>query len=97
MTELDNIDYKNILNYYNMSIPKTIKQTKIKAEKILASKFCSCIKKFYKKNEIRSIGLCTKSVINQKGYIRGKFTCKKKRQIHLSKKRKNTTKKHNKK
>jgi hypothetical protein len=88
MSELTQNDYKDILNFYNMSIPKTKKQRKRKAEKILAEKLCRCIKKVDKNNEKRAIGLCTKSVIHQKGFIRVNFTCKKKQQIKLLKKRK---------
>jgi hypothetical protein len=49
--------------------------------------FCS-EKKIDKDNEARAIGICTKTVVNNKGYIRGKFTCKKKQAIKLSKKNK---------
>lgn len=88
MSELTQKDYKDILKFYNMSIPKTKKQRKRKAEKILAEKLCRCIKKVDKNNENRAIGLCSKSVIYQKGFLRGNFTCKKKQQIKLLKKRK---------
>lgn len=92
MVKLDDNDYKDILKFYNTYIPKTKKYRKIKANKILASKFCACIKKFDKKNESISIGLCTKSVISKKGFIRGNFTCNKKRKIKLSKNKKQKTK-----
>ena len=95
MYKLHDNDYKYILKFYNITIPKTKKYRKIKANKILASKFCACIKKFNKKNESMPIGLCTKSVIGQKGFIRGNFTCNKKQKIKLLKKYK--TKKYRKK
>lgn len=86
MTELTSNDYKSILEFYKKPIPKSKKQLKKHAEKIMSSKLCRCIKKFDKKYEARSIGICTKSVVNSKGYIRGKFTCKKRGSISLSKK-----------
>ena len=91
MTTLTNTDYKEILNFYNINIPKSNHLLKIKATNILAKKLCRCIKKVYKKNEGRSIGICSKTIINKKGYTRGKFTCKKKPTIILSKKINNKT------
>ena len=85
MSELTNNDYKQILKYYNMSIPKSSRLLKQQAENILVSKLCRCIKKVDKKNEARAIGICTKSIINNRGYIRGKFTCKKRQHISLKK------------
>ena len=90
MYELTNKDYKQILDYYNKPIPKSKRILKINAEKILAEKLCKCIKKIDPVNEERSIGICTKTVINRKGYTRGKFQCKKKRSITLKKIRKNS-------
>ena len=86
MTNLTNNDYKQILEFYKKSIPKSTRLLKIEAEKILASKLCKCIKKVDKINETRSIGICTKTIINNKGFTRGKFTCKKKQSIVLKKK-----------
>jgi hypothetical protein len=95
MSELTNNDYKRILEFYNKSIPKSKRLIKIHAEKLLATKLCRCIKKIDKENEVRSIGICTKTIINNKGLKRGKFTCKKKETINL-KKKKNTTRKNKK-
>ena len=92
MTNLTNNDYKKILDFYKLSIPKSKRLLKFKAEKIITSKLCKCIKKVDKVNEARSIGICTKTVINNKGFRRGKFTCKKKQSIILNKKT-NTRKK----
>ena len=89
MSELTNNDYTRILEFYNKSIPKSTRLLKKQAEKILANKLCKCIKKVDKKNEARSIGICTKSIINNKGFKRGKFTCKKKESISIFKNRKN--------
>ncbi len=86
MSELTTNDYKHILEFYKKPLPKSKRILKLQAEKILASKLCRCIKKVDKGNESRAIGICTKSIINNKGYSRGKFTCKKKQTIKLSKK-----------
>ena len=94
MTNLTNNDYKKILEFYKETIPKSKRLLKLQAEKILTSKLCKCIKKVDKVNEARSIGICTKTVINNKGFTRGKFTCKKKQSIVLKKKTK--TRKNNK-
>jgi len=86
MSKITYDDYKSILNYYNTSIPKSKRLTKIKAERILSLKLCRCIKKIGKiVGEERSIGTCTKSIFNKKGYTRGKFKCKKKRTIKFRK------------
>jgi len=86
MTNLTNNDYKKILEFYKISIPKSTRLMKLQAENILASKLCKCIKKVDKVNEARAIGICTKTIINNKGFTRGKFTCKKKQSIVLKKK-----------
>ena len=88
--ELSQTDYKQILDYYNISVPVNKKHMKQLAEKIIAEKLCKCIKKLDPENESRSIGICTKTVINRKGFIRGKFQCKKKKFVTL--KRRNRVK-----
>ena len=85
MTELNNNDYKQILEYYNKPIPKSNSLLKINAEKVLSEKLCRCIKKLDPVNESRSIGICTKTIINSKGYTRGNFKCKGKRSITIKK------------
>jgi len=92
MSELTNTDYKKILEFYSKPIPKSSRLLRSQAEKLLVSKLCRCIKKVDKKNEARAIGICTKTIINSKRLIRGKFTCKKKQQINLKKKNNNTRK-----
>jgi len=87
MVRLTNNDYRNILEFYNKPIPESKINIRTNAEKLLVSKLCRCIKKLEPMNEARSIGICTKTIINNKGFIRGKFTCKKKQTIQLSKKR----------
>jgi hypothetical protein len=83
MAALTQSDYKQILEYYKMSIPSNKKQLKNDAEKIISEKLCKCIKKLDPENESRSIGICTKTVINRKGFVRGKFQCKKKKYVTL--------------
>jgi predicted Zn-dependent protease len=85
MSELTNNDYKQILEYYKKQIPKSSRLLKINAEKILAEKLCKCIKKIEPENEARSIGICTKTIFNRKGYTRGKFKCKGKRAVTVTK------------
>ncbi len=84
---LSTSDYKKILKFYKLSIPKNRKTFKKKAEKIITKKFCSCIKKVAKKfkKEGIAIGICTKSVVRGKGLKRGKFRCKKSRKMRLYK------------
>jgi len=87
---LNDNDYKKILQYYKLDIPKSSRILKKKAEDIIGLKLCSCIKKVGVVNEPKSIGVCTRSVINRKGMNRGKFTCKKQRKIVLTKIKKET-------
>jgi hypothetical protein len=92
---LTNKDYKQILSYYKQNIPKSKAELKIQAEKILGDKLCKCIKKVEPINESKSIGVCTRTVLNTKGFTRGKFNCTgKKRTIVLKRLvKKNKTKK----
>ena len=76
--QLTHNDYKKVLNYYNVPIPKTNKQTKIHAENILSNKLCKCIQKVKKSIKQRnksltnkdllrnSVGICRKSVLHNK-------------------------------
>ena len=93
---LVNKDYVSILNYYNINIPKSKQLLKKLAEKIMAEKLCKCIKKLDPKNEAKSIGICSKTIFNKKGYTRGKFQCKNKKSVKFYKfSKKNITKKIN--
>jgi hypothetical protein len=85
MSEITDSDYKKILDFYEIPIPHSKRLLKMEAEKILATKLCRCIKKVDIKNETRSIGICTKSVINNKGFTRGKFKCKGKKFVTFRK------------
>ena len=96
MTITEN-DYKKILQFYKVKIPHSNRLLEQKAHNILASKLCRCIKKVEPENEAKSIGICTKTIFNRKGFTRGKFTCKKKQKISFSKSHKtkqNKTMKH---
>ena len=93
MNKITDNDYKKILEFYKINIPKSKRLLKIQAEKILATKLCRCIKKIGLENEPRSIGICTKTVLNRKGLTRGKFKCKGKQSVSFRKtSRKNNTK-----
>jgi hypothetical protein len=89
---MSNNDYIQILNFYKIPIPESKKKIHLEAEKILALKLCKCIKKvdnLSNKNESRSIGICTKTIFNNKGLTRGKFKCKGKRNISFNKTKRN--------
>ena len=94
-TELTNKDYVSILKYYNLNIPRSKRLLKKNAEKIMAEKLCKCIKKIDPINEAKSIGICTKTIFNRKGYTRGQFECKKKQSVKFRRtnKSKNKTRK----
>lgn len=87
MTELTTRDYKKIMEYYDKPIPRSPRTLKAQAEQLITSKLCRCIKKIDNQFEARSIGACTKTVVNSKGFTRGPFTCKNKGSIQLRKKR----------
>ena len=57
---------------------------KQKAKRLLANKFCRCIK-MVSKNVSKSIPICKKSVFHNKGLTVGKFTCKKRKSISINK------------
>jgi hypothetical protein len=90
-TELTNKDYVSILKYYNLPIPKSKRLLQKQAEQIMATKLCKCIKKIDPQNEAKSIGICTKTIFNRKGYTRGQFQCKKKQSVKFRKTQKNRT------
>ena len=85
--KLTKLDYTNILHFYKTKIPTSARILKLQAEQLLSEKLCRCIKKLGPTNEARSIGICTKSVINNKGFIRGKFSCKKKQHVTLTRRK----------
>jgi len=85
-------DYNKILEHYGESIPSTASKIKIKAEKVLSRKLCSCIKKVQGsgigKNEPRAIGICTRTIFKNRGLKRGQFTCRNKYSVNMTKTRK---------
>ena len=85
MTKINELDYITILQFYNKPIPNSKRLLQKHAEKILAEKLCRCIKKVEPINEARSIGICTKTIFNNKGYTRGKFSCKKRQHVTFRK------------
>lgn len=86
-------DYTGILEYYKQPLPKSYNTLKTRAKKIITRKLCKCIKKIDAKQESKSIGICTKSIFNKKGYTRGKFKCGKKSMVDFRKTIKNKNKK----
>ena len=91
MLSLTKSDYISILRFYDISIPKSNRLLQKSAEKIMADKLCKCIKSVGKKvdDESRAIGICTKTIFNNKGYTRGKFKCLKKQFVNFKKTKKN--------
>lgn len=93
-------DYTYILRYYNKTIPFTQKQTihkretKKKALRILKQKLYSCKRKLQKQkvHKNKSIAVCTRSVINNKGFSPVKCNKTQKQEICLRKNRKYTQK-----
>ena len=87
-------DHELIIQHYGKVIPRTKKAKKSKAERLVAQKLCSCIKKITKKSRkkplrARAIGICSYSVVKNRGMKHHGFTCSKKSKIkRLSKTRK---------
>ena len=91
--QLTRRDYVSILEFYKINIPKSNRLLKIQAEKIMSEKLCKCIKKLDPENETKSIGICTKTIFNNKGSTRGNFKCKTKKFVNFRKTDKNNTNK----
>lgn len=88
--KLNDKDYKKILKFYKLHIPKNKHSMRTLAENKLAEKLCKCIKKVKRKedkNEGRATAICRKSVIMNKGYKNFGFTCKKKYSLRNKKNR----------
>lgn len=81
--KLKSEDYKRILEVYNLPVPPKMAERRNSAKKTLSSKFCRCIKKVDPNNEGRSIGICTNSIFNKRGFTRGDFTCKTPQQLKV--------------
>ena len=82
--KITNNEYIKILDFYKIPIPKTKKLIQKEAENILSEKLCKCIKQIDVAEPL-SIGICTKSIFNKKGFTRGKFRCKNKRFVTFRK------------
>ena len=75
---------KSYIKHNNTTKKLNTNNIKKKAKRILANKFCRCIK-MVSKNESTSIPICKKSVFHNKGLTIGKFTCKKRKPIRIYK------------
>jgi hypothetical protein len=84
-SELKNKDYINILKFYKLNIPKSKRLLKQQAENILSEKLCRCIKKLEPEYKAKSVPICTESIFNRKGVKRGKFNCKGKNSVKITK------------
>jgi hypothetical protein len=82
---LTNNDYKSILKFYNKSISKSIRMNKKNAEQILATKLCRCIKSVGTFDETKALRICTSKIFQNKKLRRGKFTCKKRQHVNITK------------
>lgn len=94
--KITNNDYVSILKFYKINIPKSKRLLQKQAEHIMADKLCKCIKKIDKEHEAKSIGICTKTIFNSKGYSRGKFGCKNNKFVKFGKTLRQTNKVKNK-
>ena len=94
--QLSHEDFKNILKYYKIKVPKSKKKTRKKAVNILAQKLCKCVKKLQRKTKKRrrkklrnpATRICSASIFNKRGIVHGRFTCKKKPKFYVNKKTK---------
>ena len=92
-------DYRQLLAYYAIKTKSnaSLRSLKKTAEKIIAQKLCSCVKKVPNKNqpESRAIGICNYSIIQRKNLKINGFTCKKKMTLKTSKTNKHKLLKNN--
>ena len=82
MNKLNYSDYVDILKFYKIdAFGLKRKDVKSKAEHLLATKLCKCIKKIKQRTtkikESKAIAICNDSVIRKKGLKTFKFQCKK--------------------
>jgi hypothetical protein len=85
--KLTNNDYIQLLNFYKVKTPKNKRKLREVAEKLMAQKLCSCIKKVAPtvETEPLAIGVCTRSIFTRKNLRRNKFQCKKRRYLKFTK------------
>jgi hypothetical protein len=77
-------DYITILNFYNIDHSSmNAKQIQNKAESILATKLCKCIKKVDPtlKDEGRAIAVCTDAILSNRNLKISGFECKKRAKL----------------
>ena len=85
MNKITDNDYKKILEFYKIPIPKSKRLLRQQAENILSEKLCRCIKKLEPEYEAKSLAICTKTIFNRKNLKRGKFNCKGKSSVKIQK------------
>jgi hypothetical protein len=87
-------DYEKILSYYKLPFANlSSNEIKRKAEDILATKLCKCIKSVEKKTGTQNaISLCTTSVFGKKGLKYFGMSCNGTAQLHAARKGRKLTK-----
>lgn len=89
-------DYLTILKFYKLEVSHdtSFKEIKDQAENIINKKLCKCIKNIQKKENEKGevIGICKKSVLNNKGIYTSNFSCKKNSTFGINKKTKKSIK-----
>jgi len=91
--DLNNNDYRKIIEFYHLDDNQNNKSIKQYAEDILANKLCRCIKKVKndKINEKTAIAICRDNIFKKRSIDFYNFKCKKQyRLIH----KKNNTKRY---
>jgi hypothetical protein len=80
-------DYEKILSYYRIPFENlSAVELKQKAEAILATKLCKCIKSVERKVDPKNvISLCTASVFGKKGLKYFDMSCKGRAKLHSRK------------
>ena len=81
-------DYIDILDYYKINYNKNLPINLLQklCYEVIAKKLCICIKKVRKNSdENKAIGICSKSILNNRNMHIYKFTCKKKPKLKLKK------------
>lgn len=89
-------EYNAVLRYYDIDATGlNSKERRRRAEDMLATKLCRCIKKVEDKVEEKSkaIAACTNAVISKKGLKISGFKCDKKKQVKGLRIRKKSTEK----
>jgi effector-binding domain-containing protein len=84
---LEKKDYQTILDFYKIPT-KNLSSYEIreKAIAILSKKLCKCVKKLEGRFRGRAFGICTKTVINSKGFRRNSaMSCRKTKKVRISK------------